>query len=113
MEFSERTRLETLVDVMRVPAAGDPRSALVSVAEHSHAVDVPCDVLVVGGGTGGVAAALAAARRGCSVCLVEETDLLGGQLPSPGGAPPAQHPPHQTFRRTASYSRAPDPLPPP
>src|SRR5260370_39721954 len=64
-------RLETLVDVMRVPAAGEPRSALVSVVERSYAVDVPCDVLVVGGGTGGVAAALAGARRGCSVLLVQ------------------------------------------
>jgi len=110
MEFSERTRLETLVDVMRVPAAGDPRSALVSVAEHSHAVDVPCDVLVVGGGTGGVAAALAAARRGCSVCLVEETDWLGGQLTSQGVAALDEHLHIETFGGTASYYRFRDAL---
>ena len=97
--------LETLVDVMRVPAAGEPRSALVSVVERSHAVDVPCDVLVVGGGTGGVAAALAAARRGCSVCLVEETDWLGGQLTSQGVAALDEHPHIETFGGTASYYR--------
>jgi hypothetical protein len=39
-----------------------------------------CDVLVVGGGLGGVAAAEALARRGRSVILVEPTSMLGGQL---------------------------------
>ncbi len=33
---------------------------------------------------GGVAAALAAARRGCRTCLLEETDWLGGQLSAQG-----------------------------
>jgi hypothetical protein len=41
-----------------------------------------CDVLVVGGGTGGVAAAEAVARRGVSVILVEPTRTLGGQFTS-------------------------------
>jgi hypothetical protein len=39
-------------------------------------------VLIVGGGTGGVAAALAAADMGMDVVLTEETDWLGGQLTS-------------------------------
>src|SRR5688572_24297911 len=39
-------------------------------------------VLIVGGGTGGVAAALAAADMGMSVILTEETDWPGGQLTS-------------------------------
>lgn len=38
-----------------------------------------CDVLVVGSGISGVAAALAAARSGASVTLVDEHDKLGGQ----------------------------------
>lgn len=41
-----------------------------------------CDVLVVGGGLGGVAAAEAAARAGLTVILTEPTRLLGGQLTS-------------------------------
>jgi hypothetical protein len=41
-----------------------------------------CDVLIVGGGTGGVAAALGAAALGKSVILTEETDWIGGQLTS-------------------------------
>lgn len=36
------------------------------------------DVLVVGGGPAGVAAALAAARQGCSVRLIEDHSCLGG-----------------------------------
>ena len=47
--------------------------------------DVPtCDVLVVGGGLGGVAGAEALARQGVSVILVEPTSKLGGQLTSQG-----------------------------
>jgi hypothetical protein len=41
-----------------------------------------CDVLVIGGGVGGVAAAEAVARRGVSVILVEPTRALGGQFTS-------------------------------
>jgi hypothetical protein len=41
-----------------------------------------CDVLIVGGGVGGVAAAEAALRAGRTVILTEPTRLLGGQLTS-------------------------------
>ena len=41
-----------------------------------------CDVLVLGGGVGGVAAAEAAASDGASVIVVEPTSVLGGQLTS-------------------------------
>ncbi len=40
--------------------------------------DVVTDLLVAGGGVAGVAAALAAARRGCRVTLVEREEVLGG-----------------------------------
>jgi sarcosine oxidase subunit alpha len=39
-----------------------------------------CDVAVVGGGPAGMAAALAAARAGAEVLLVEENPILGGSL---------------------------------
>ncbi|GAB3562190.1 FAD-dependent oxidoreductase [Amycolatopsis endophytica] len=60
------------------------------------------DVLVVGGGLGGVAAALAALRRGRSVLLTEETGWLGGQMTSQG-VPPDEHPWIEQFGCTASY----------
>jgi hypothetical protein len=48
-------------------------------------------LLVVGGGLGGVAAALTAARLGCQVLLTEETDWLGGQLTAQA-VPSDEHP---------------------
>lgn len=38
------------------------------------------DVVVVGAGSGGVSAAIAAARLGSKVALIEETDWIGGQM---------------------------------
>ena len=49
------------------------------------------DVLIVGGGLGGVSAALTAARLGARVVLVEELDWLGGQLTAQG-VPLDEHP---------------------
>ena len=46
------------------------------------------DVLVVGGGTGGTAAALQAARRGANTILVSEFPWLGGMLTSAGVTAP-------------------------
>lgn len=60
------------------------------------------DVLVVGGGLGGVAAALGALRTGQSVILTEEFDWLGGQLTSQA-VPPDEHSWIEQFGATASY----------
>ena len=61
-------------------------------------------VLVVGGGLGGVAAALAAVERGSDVVLVEETSWLGGQLTSQA-VPLDEHPWIERFGCTARYRR--------
>ncbi len=42
------------------------------------------DVVVAGGGTGGSAAAIEAARNGAKTLVIEETDWLGGMLTSAG-----------------------------
>ena len=60
-------------------------------------------MLVAGGGMGGVAAALAAARRGCRTCLIEETDWLGGQLSAQGVSALDEHEHIEAFGGTASY----------
>ena len=44
------------------------------------------DVLVVGAGAGGMAAALSASIAGCKVLLVEKTDRIGGSTAVSGGA---------------------------
>jgi hypothetical protein len=62
------------------------------------------DVLVVGGGLGGVAGALAALRLGRQVVLTEETDWLGGQLTSQA-VPPDEHRWIESIGCTASYRR--------
>jgi len=66
--------------------------------------ELSCDVLIVGGGTGGCAAALAACALGCLVVLVEETDWIGGQLTSQA-VPPDEHPWIEQFGCTARYRR--------
>lgn len=64
--------------------------------------EMKADIVVIGGGTGGVAAALAAARAGRTVILTEETCWLGGQLTSQA-VPPDEHPWIESFGCTASY----------
>jgi FAD dependent oxidoreductase len=64
--------------------------------------ELRCDVAVIGGGTGGCAAALAAARSGMRVILTEETDWLGGQLTSQA-VPPDEHPWIESFGATSLY----------
>jgi len=62
------------------------------------------EILVVGGGLGGVAAALAAARSERTVVLTEEYEWLGGQLTSQA-VPMDEHTWIEQFGCTASYRR--------
>ncbi len=65
-------------------------------------METETDVLVVGGGLGGVAGALAALRLGRRVVLTEETDWIGGQLTAQA-VPPDEHPWIEEMGCTASY----------
>jgi hypothetical protein len=64
------------------------------------------DILIAGGGLGGVAGALAALRLGRRVVLTEETDWIGGQLTAQG-VPPDENPwiDKRNVGCTASYRR--------
>lgn len=62
------------------------------------------DILIVGGGLGGVAAALSALRLGKRVILAEETDWIGGQLTSQA-VPPDENPWIEATGCTGSYRR--------
>ncbi len=64
--------------------------------------ELRCDVAIIGGGTGGCAAALAALRNGLRVVLSEETDWVGGQLTAQA-VPPDEHPWIESFGATRSY----------
>ena len=58
--------------------------------QESDFRELSCDVLVVGGGCGGVAAALAASDLGRLVVLTEAGSRVGGQLTSQA-VPPDEH----------------------
>jgi hypothetical protein len=60
------------------------------------------DLAIIGGGVGGCAAALAAARAGLRVVMTEETDWIGGQL-TQQAVPPDEHPWIESFGCTRSY----------
>jgi hypothetical protein len=62
------------------------------------------DVLIVGGGLGGVAATMAALRLGKRVILTEETDWIGGQLTTQA-VPPDEHPWIEGIGATPAYRR--------
>ena len=71
-------------------------------AAERRAVSQSAAVLIVGGGVGGVAAALAACRAGQRVVLTEETLWIGGQLTSQA-VPPDEHPWIEESGCTRSY----------
>jgi hypothetical protein len=64
---------------------------------------VACDVAVIGGSLGGVAAALAACEAGRTVVLTEASDWLGGQVTSQGVTPLDEHEHIERFGGTARY----------
>lgn len=75
-------------------------SPLRSAADSAR--ELKADVVVIGGGVGGCAAALGALRNGKKVVLTEETDWIGGQL-TQQGVPPDEHPWIETFGCTRAY----------
>ena len=64
---------------------------------------IECDILVLGGGLGGVAAAVRAARLGYRVCLTEENPWIGGQATSQGVSALDEHPHIEHFGGTTLY----------
>lgn len=81
------------------------RSLLASIAATAPLVwgrEEPADAVVIGGGVGGCAAALALARNGLRVVLTEETDWIGGQL-TQQLVPPDENPWIELGGGTRSY----------
>lgn len=64
--------------------------------------ELAADVVIVGGGLGGCAAALSALRNGSTVVMTETTDWIGGQLTSQA-VPPDEHRWIETHGANASY----------
>src|SRR3990172_7521373 len=59
-------------------SAGEEGEALIRLPEQHVPVWMRTQVLVIGGGTAGIAAAVSAARLGADVTLLERTGHLGG-----------------------------------
>jgi len=85
---------ELIGDLITGSARGAPDRAFSS--------EMKADVVIIGGGTGGCAAALAAARNGLRVVMTEETDWIGGQLTAQA-VPPDEHPWIESFGSTQAY----------
>lgn len=64
-----------------------PAAARVAAATFAGGVDLECDLLVLGSGTGGYSAAFRAADLGLKVVLVERYATLGGVCPNVGCIP--------------------------
>ncbi|MEC0246185.1 FAD-dependent oxidoreductase [Paenibacillus chitinolyticus] len=64
--------------------------------------ELKADVVIIGGGVGGCAAALASAKMGLKVIMTEETDWIGGQLTSQA-VPPDEHKWIEQFGCTRSF----------
>ena len=69
----------------------EPDYPVVAAPDNMHSLNTPFanlaaeyDIVVAGAGTGGFGAALQAARLGAKVLLLEETDMIGGQMANAG-----------------------------
>lgn len=89
--------------VLRLAKGRNPAALSESSTLNSpRAAELSADLVIIGGGLGGCAAALAAARHGLRVVMTEETDWLGGQLTAQA-VPPDENPWIETFGGTRSY----------
>ncbi len=80
-------------------------NAISSTSSYANSrAELKADVVVIGGGLGGCAAALAACRNGATVIMTEPTDWLGGQL-SQQAVPPDEHRWIESFGRSSSYAK--------
>ena len=93
-----------VVDVEKLDAA-HPEAAVRQFELSARPNRIECDVAIVGGGTGGVAAAITACTSGLKVCLIEETSWLGGQLTAQGVSAPDENYLVETTGATRTYQQ--------
>jgi hypothetical protein len=102
--MNRRSFIESLSIVSGTLAYGSGMffPSVVHAESSKFASEYTADVVIAGGGLGGVAAALASLRNGLRVILTEETDWLGGQI-SQQGVPPDEHQWIETHGATKLY----------
>lgn len=77
-----------------------PRKGVHSIGKR----EIAADLVIAGGGLGGVACALSALESGLRVVMTEETPWIGGQLTAQG-VPPDEHRWIETHGATRTYRR--------
>ena len=91
-----------LVSPRIVLAQNSSASSPLQSGSRTVGQELATELVIIGGGVGGCAAAWAAARNGLQVVLTEETDWIGGQLTSQA-VPPDENAWIETFGGTRSY----------
>jgi hypothetical protein len=84
--------------------ADEEKNLVPARSPSARAKEFSADLVVIGGGLGGCAAALAAARNGLNVILTEETDWIGGQV-TQQAVPPDENKWIETFGASGSYQK--------
>lgn len=80
--LDDEPEADTIRSAIETLTPDDAVDARVRNEPHLRLVELECDFLVAGGGMAGVCAALAAARNGASVVLVQDRSRLGGNASS-------------------------------
>ena len=78
----------TMIPTILVGGKNEKYSFSKNIEENSD--EYNADIVIIGGGMGGCATALAACRNGLKVIMTEETKWIGGQV-SQQGVPPDEH----------------------
>ncbi len=100
--MKRRQFIKTLALSTPAVLASNQLLASLPLPENGFGESLAADLVIAGGGTGGCAAALAAARNGLRVILTEETDWIGGQFTSQV-VPPDEHRWIESHGATRSY----------
>ena len=97
--IGRRACIEKVADGMQVTGAAPAELApLAPEPARETAADRACDILIVGAGPAGLAAAIAAAEAGASVIVLDERDAPGGQYHKPLASSHASATPDAQFR---------------
>jgi NADPH-dependent 2,4-dienoyl-CoA reductase/sulfur reductase-like enzyme len=86
------------------PAASSSSSSSVGGSSKGDEEVINCDLVVVGGSVAGLSAAVTAAKEGADTCLLEPTDMLGGQMTA-NGIPALDFSPEQCYPDTPFNTR--------
>ncbi|HWD18395.1 MAG TPA: FAD-dependent oxidoreductase [Verrucomicrobiae bacterium] len=103
-DFDRRSFLKSVGLALGAPLLATAQDTPAPAAPPSRAHEMAADLVILGGGLGGCAAALAAARHGLNVIVTEETDWIGGQI-TQQAVPPDENKWIETVGGTASYQK--------